>query len=120
MSLTTTVTENGTLSTKGRFYEKPRNRPEGEGAARYPEGNPRPNTTLYQTDPTNINSTHQNIITADEDNVLQEEPRSGSNFDKIPRKVILCSSADPCLGMSMQTLGYLAVTIHCPRYWTDN
>ncbi len=44
MSLTTTVTENGTLSTNGRFYEKPRNRPEGEGAARYPEGNPRPNT----------------------------------------------------------------------------
>ncbi len=48
MSLTTTVTENGTLSTNGRFYEKPRDRPEGEGAARYPEGNSRPNTTLYQ------------------------------------------------------------------------
>ncbi len=48
MSLTTTVTENGTLSTNGRFYEKPHDRPEGEGAARYPEGNPRPNTTLYQ------------------------------------------------------------------------
>ncbi len=50
MSLTTTtVTENGTLSTNGRFYVKPRNRPEGERAARYPEGNPRPNTTLYQS-----------------------------------------------------------------------
>ncbi len=49
MSLTTTtVTENGTLSTKGRFYVRPRNRPEGEGAARYPEGNPRSNTTLHQ------------------------------------------------------------------------
>ncbi len=49
MSLTTTVTENGTLSTNGRFYEKPRDRPEGEGAVRYLEGNPRPNTTLYQS-----------------------------------------------------------------------
>ena len=45
------MTENGTLSTNGRFYEKPHNRPEDEGAARYPEGNPRPNTTLYQAHP---------------------------------------------------------------------
>ncbi len=50
VTTTTTVTEIGTPSTNGRFYKKPRDRPEGEGATHYPEGNPRSNSILHPPD----------------------------------------------------------------------
>ena len=53
MSLTTTMMENGALPTNGGLYVRPSNRPEGEGAARYPEGNPQTNTILQQPDNNN-------------------------------------------------------------------
>ncbi len=50
MSLTTTMMENKALPTNGGIYVRPSNRPEGEGAALYPEGNPRTNTILQQAE----------------------------------------------------------------------
>ncbi len=41
--------DNRALPTNGGLYVRPSHRPEGEGAARYPDGNPRINTTLQQS-----------------------------------------------------------------------